>query len=181
MTEIYEEKDFERAFLQKKRIWAVFYTALGVYLAAALALFVWYLFLPYKDPSIIWIKVGQSVLAGVYVIFLFVFCGVKLKRSRRYCKMLNFARTGILEDNRGEFLRFEDDIQVKDGVDFYCMVLSEWYDKKEEFYERKVLIDAEKSHPALALGDEVNYVTQGNILIRFEVTGHNDQREADRL
>ena len=179
MTEIYQEQDYTTAYAQKKRIFAVFYAALGVYLAAALGLLVWYLFLPHKSPVIIWLKVGEGVIAGLYVVFLFIFCGIKMKRSRKYCKMLNFTKTGIMENNRGEFLRFEDEVQVKDGVDFYCMVLSEWYAKKEEYYERKVLIDMEKPHPDLTAGDAVDYVTQGNILLRYEIAGHSERRDEE--
>ena len=83
--------------------------------------------------------------------------------------MLKHLQTGLTEESVGEFLRFEEETESHEGVDYYTMVLSEWYEKKEEFYERKVLIDAEKARPVITKGNVVRYITQGNILLRYEV------------
>lgn len=175
MTEIYQEQDFITAKRQKKKIYTVLFITIGLYLAVAMGLWGWYFTLPYKSPTIVKVKTLQSFLAIFYIIFLFIYCGIKVRRIRRYCIMLGHLKTGLTEENAGEFLRFEDEIEVHEGVDYYTMVLSEWYDKKEEFYERKVLIDAEKARPNLNKGDVVSYITQGNILLRYEVVDHIEE------
>ena len=177
MTEIYQEQDFITAAKQKKKIYTVLFITLGIYLAAAMGLWGWYFTLPYRSPTITKVKVLQSLLIGVYIIFLFIFCGIKVRRIRRYCIMLKHLKTGLTEENGGMFLRFDETIEVHEGVDYYTMILSEWYEKKEEFYERKVLIDAEKAHPNLNKGDVVSYITQGNILLRYEVVDHIEEDE----
>ncbi len=169
MTEIYQEQDFITAKRQKKTIYTTLFVSIGLYLAVAMGLWAWYFTLPYKSPKIPTVKILQSLLIGIYIIFLFIYCGIKVRRIRRYCIMLKHLKTGLTEENIGEFLRFEQEIEAHEGVDFYTLVFSEWYEKKEEFYERKVLIDAEKARPALTKGDVVSFITQGNILLRYKV------------
>ena len=57
-------------------------------------------------------------------------------------------KEGLREKTTAVFLRYDDENQVKDGVDFKQLIFSEWNKFKGEFYERKVLVYLEKEYPA---------------------------------
>ncbi|MBS1313884.1 MAG: hypothetical protein KH436_07675 [Firmicutes bacterium] len=169
MTDIFEKEDFERCKKQRKNVLTVFYIVTGIYALGAIGLFVYFLFLPYQAPEIGWVKWGTFALTAVYVIFAFVFLGIKFKRVNRYYHMFKDVDVGLKEEWTAEFLRFEENIEVKDGVDFKCLIFSEWSEKKQEFFERKVLFDAEKEFPPITAGMKVRFVTQANILLSYEI------------
>lgn len=91
--------------------------------------------------------------------------------------MLEYLNIGIKENHLGQFVRYDDVIDVKDGVEFYKMILKEWNERKQEYYDRKVLIDNEIIKPAINKGDRLKYVTQGNILLKYKIlgSGENDK------
>ena len=112
------------------------------------------------------------IVTGFYAlgaIGLFVFLGIKFKRVNRYYHMFKDVDVGLKEEWTAEFLRFEENIEVKDGVDFKCLIFSEWSEKKQEFFERKVLFDAEKEFPPITAGMKVRFVTQANIMLSYEI------------
>ena len=76
---------------------------------------------------------------------------------------------GIKEKYTGNFLEYDETVQVKDGVDFKSLVFIEWNKYKNDFFERKVLVFNEKPFPEIPEKANVNYVTQGNVLIEYEI------------
>ena len=93
----------------------------------------------------------------------------KYNRLRKYVNILGYLRIGLKEQYSGQFLRIDEQIEVKDGVDFYKMITKEWNERKQEYFERKVLIDNEKPKPIIPENARVRYITQGNILIKYKV------------
>lgn len=169
MTDIYREQDFIQCKKQRKNTLIFFYSITGVYAAAVIALFVYYLFLPYQSSEITVLQWITYALTALYVIFAFVFLGIRFKRVNRYYHMFKDVDLGLKEEWEGRFLRFSETIEVKDGVDFKSLIFSEWSDKKQEYFERKVLFDAEKEFPPIKEGERVRYVTQANIMLSYEI------------
>ena len=77
--------------------------------------------------------------------------------------------TGLRETSTGSFFEFDEKIQDKDGVDFKSLIFLEWNKYKKEFFERKVLVFYEKPFPEIPLEANVTYVTQGNVLVSYEI------------
>ena len=57
----------------------------------------------------------------------------------------------------------------KDGVDMKSLIFIEWNKYKNDYFERKVLVFYEKPFPEFAEKATVRYVTQGNVLISYEI------------
>ena len=55
-------------------------------------------------------------------------------------------------------------------VDCISMVVLQWSEKKQEYFERHVLCDLEKPLPSLNKGDVINYVTHANVLVSYELS-----------
>ena len=48
-------------------------------------------------------------------------------------------------------------------------IFLEWNKYKNDFFERKVLVFEEKEFPKFNENDNVRYVTQGNVLVSYEI------------
>ena len=174
MTEYYTDAELVSAKKQTKKILTAYFIVLGVYLAATVAFFIFYLTLPYKGyrdtaHTISLIKLGHYALTAVFVVFSFIYLGIPFKRVRRYYKMCRNLSTGLKETSVGNFLEYDENIQDKDGVDFKSLVFIEWNKYKKDFFERKVLVFYEKPFPEIPEKANVSYVTQGNVLVSYEI------------
>ena len=88
-------------------------------------------------------------------------------------KLIAYLSVGLKQVNESKFLRYED-YETKDGVDLYILIFSEWNAKKSEYMDRKIMFDKEKPLPEFQGGDIVRYLSQGNLMVAYEVIGHDD-------
>lgn len=169
MERVYTGEELAKETKIKKTMMAWWYVALGVYVALTAGFITWFLLLDYEDPLAIWMQVIECAVTGLFGVASFLFFSIPFKRQRRYVKLLGYLDTGLKEFGEGKFLRFSDEIEVRESVDFNHMITEEWSERRQEFLERKVLLDMEKPRPAVQAGDMIMYKTQGNVLIEYEV------------
>ena len=174
MIDYYTDAEMYSAKKQKKKTLIIYFIVLGVYIAASLAFLTYFWTLPYsgyRDTAhkISLIKWGHYSLTAIFVIFSFIYLGIKFKRVNRYYKLCLHMSTGLREQSTGNFFEYDENIQDKDGVDFKSLVFIEWNKYKKDFFERKVLVFNELPFPEIAEGANVSYVTQGNVLISYEI------------
>ena len=169
MTDYFVEKYYLDAKKQRKMVLTVYFIILAVYLVASVACYWWYRTLPYMSGKITTVKIIHYTLTGIMVIFSFVYLGIPYKRVNRYYKLTHNLMTGIRETSTGSFFEYDESLQDKDGVDFKSLVFIEWNKYKNDFFERKVLVFDEMPFPELEENQNVRYVTQGNVLISYEI------------
>lgn len=174
MIEYYTDAEMYSAKKQKKKTLIIYFIVLGVYIAASLAFLTYFWTLPfsgYRDTAhkISLIKWGHYSLTAIFVIFSFIYLGIKFKRVNRYYKLCLHMSTGLREQSTGNFFEYDENIQDKDGVDFKSLVFIEWNKYKKDFFERKVLVFYEKPFPEIPKEANVSYVTQGNVLVSYEI------------
>ncbi len=154
---------------KKNKYLAIFYSALAIYVVLSVVFFVWYLQLPYASPTINLVKTLHHVLTGVFTAGAFFYLMLPYKRVKNYYKVsVNLAK-GIKETTTASFLRYDENLHEKDGVDFKALVFSEYNKYKKDFYERKVLVFYDKEFPKFEKGQNVTFITQGNVLISYEI------------
>ncbi len=174
MKIIYEDNDLVSAYNQKQRIYRLYLIVAIFYGILCVSCLLYFISLPYQDPHqaipkwIVWIT------SCIFVIFSYIYMGIKFHRARRYYKLVSYLSVGMKQVNKSFFLRYED-TELKDGVDFNVLIMSEWSNKKSEYMERKIFCDKEKPLPEFMEGDVVCYLTQGNFMIEYEVVGHDDE------
>ena len=120
------EEDFEKARVQRKKTLTWYFIALGVVLVASGVLIAWYLTLPYKSPTINTVKTIHYSLLVVFLIFSFIYLGIKYKRVNKYYKLMHYMEIGLKETSTGSFFEYDETPQEKDGVDFKALVFLEW-------------------------------------------------------
>ena len=169
MIDYYEKKDLDKALLQKKKTLIFYFVTLGLFLLLSAGIVIWYLTLPYKSPTITWVKVIHFPLIAIFIAFSFLYLGIKYKRVNNYCKLMHNLETGIRETSTASFFEYSNELQYKDGVDCKALVFLEWNKYKKDFYERKVMVLYEKEFPEIQEGQNVKFVTQGNVLISYEI------------
>ena len=169
MIDYFVEKDFYDVLKQKKRVWRIYLFFAALYLVVSVGLFLWYRTLPYMSPRINTVKFIHYALSAVMTIFSFIYLGIYYKRVNRFYRICYNLLTGLRETSTGSFLEYDETLQDKDGVDFKSLIFIEWNKYKNDFFERKVLVFDERPFPELKENQNVRYVTQGNVLISYEI------------
>lgn len=174
MTKLYTDADLWDAHRQRSHILTGFYVVTSVCLAALVALYTWYIMLPYKDlsgqrpPVSIWIIVIASVIMAAYLFFVFPYMGICFKRCNAYYRTLRFISIGLKEYTVAPFAGIED-WTTRDGVDVNVATFFIRNVKREEEMLRQIYVDGEKDFPPFEEGERVRLVTQGNLLIEYEI------------
>ena len=173
MNIVFEDKDLIASFKQQRAIFRVFWAITFLFVVLCVVSVIYYRSLPFEDPKQIYPKIFLCVISCIYVIFSYIFLGIKYHRARKYYKLIAYLSVGVKQVNRSVFLRF-DEPELKDGIDFYVLIMSEWNKKKSEYMDRKIYFDKEKPCPEFQSGDQVCYLMQGNVIVEYEVTGHDE-------
>lgn len=167
MVQYFKEQDYINAKAQRKKVLILYFIILGIYLIISAGLFIWYRTLPFMSDKIGLVKFIQHSLSALFVIATFIYLGIPYRRVNRYYKKTFNMFTGLRETSTGSFFEYDESVQDKDGVDFKALVFVEWNKYKNDFFERKVLVFAEREFPEFKEGENVRYVTQGNVLIEY--------------
>ena len=176
-TQYFKESYFTEAQKQRKRVLIWFYVVIGVYAFISLGLFLWYRTLPYHSDVINAVKFIHYSLSALFVVFVFIYMGIPFKRVNRYYRLTRNMCAGIKETSTGSFIEYSEELQDKDGVDFKALIFLEWNKYKKDFYERKVLVFYQEEFPEFKEGQNVRYVTQGNVLVEYLILDQQEETE----
>lgn len=174
MIKIYQDRDLWEAVMQRRRILAVFFAVTGVFLAALVAFVVYYIMLPYQDPNATWVIAVTCVITALYLMFVFPYMGICFKRSNAYYKMLKFISMGLKEYSVVPFEGI-DDWTTHDGVDVNVALFSVRNIKRDETMTRQIFVDGEKDFPDFEEGKYAKLISQGNLLIEYELTDRTER------
>lgn len=169
MTEYFVEKDFIDVKKQRKIVLAFYFVVLGLYLVFSVAMYWWFRTLPYLSKQITTVKIIHYSGTALMMIFSLVYLGIKFKRVNKFYHMTINLLTGQRETSTGSFFEYDETLQFKDGVDFKALIFIEWNKYKNDFFERKVLVFHEREFPQIPEKANVRYVTQGNVLVSYEI------------
>ncbi|MBR2871476.1 MAG: hypothetical protein IKB98_08930 [Clostridia bacterium] len=162
---------------RKKTLWIYLGIILGVYLAISVATFVWYLTLPYGSPTVSVIKGIQYPATALFVIASFIYLSIPYKRVNKFYKLCKHVKTGLREKCSGKFFEYDANLTQKDGVDCKSLVFIEWNKYKNKPFERSVLVFYELPFPEIPEGAMVEYVTQGNVLVEYEIIEEKQDKQ----
>lgn len=169
MIQYFNDNEFINAKKQKRRTLIVYFVIFAIYAIISTGLFLWFRTLPYMSEEITKVKIIHHVISVIFIIFSFIYLGIKYKRVKKFFIMNLNMKTGIKETFTGSFFEYDENVQQKDGVDFKALIFLEWNKYKEDFFERKVLIPFEKEFPKFEENQNVKYITQGNVLYSYEI------------
>ena len=169
MINYYTEQDFILAKRQRNFNLGIFLAVLFLYLALSAGMLAWYLLLPINSPVVTTIKLIQYPASGAFVIFSFLFMGIKYKRVNKYYKMMRNIKIGLTESDTGNFVECDDTKEIKDGVEFKSLVFLVWNKRKQDYFERKVLVFYERPFPEIPERAEVSFITHANVLMSYEI------------
>lgn len=169
MIQYYDEREIELSKKQFKKNLIIFLSFTFVFVAILISILIINYSLPYKASVKTLYQIIGVISIFAYVIYAILFVGIKLVRIKRYNEYCINIKEGLRETTTAVFLRFEEELQAKDGVDFKQLIFLEWNKFKSEFYERKVLVFSEKPFPNIEIGSTVTFVTQGNVLVEYEI------------
>lgn len=167
MIELYKGDEYEKENAKRKKYLTIFFILLATYIIICIAVVVSFAILPY-GTDVKPFQMTNIILSVLFWGFCMFFYMVKHYRLKKYVKMLYYINSSKADTYTGYFLRINPTIEVKDGIEFYTLILLEWNPHKNENFERKVLVDNEIDKPVIEEGRLVKYQTQGNILLRYQ-------------
>ena len=177
MQRVYTDEDFNAAADQRKRVARVFWIVLAVYIALAAASLIYYTSLPYKDKMQSLPKTVMFISTALFVVFLFLYMGIKYHRINKYYKMVYYLSEGLKNVEENYFVGFELNDLQKDSVDAISCVFRTWSYKKKEWMRREAYWDVEKRLPPFEKGDLVKYVVQSNFIVAYEIEEKAEKQE----
>ena len=169
MLSVYKDADYLSVYKQKQRVWWTFVGVTLFYLAFCIAWLVYFISLPYNDPKQALPQWSVWSISAIYVVFLYVFMGVKYSRINRYYKLLSDVSTGLKSEEKNYFYCFDENILQKHNLDTIACVFETWNKKKSEWMEREAYFDPEMPRPPFESGDYVHYITQSNFVIEYNI------------
>lgn len=169
MVNVYNDADYLAVYKQKRKIYGVFWGITAVYAAFCIAWLCYYISLPYKDPMQILPKLCVWIASAVYIGFSFPYLAIKGERCKKYFRMLTYASEGLKSEERNYFYTFEEKALQKDNIDVMGCVFETWSKKKQEWLEREAYWDEEKPLPPFESGDFVQYITQSNMILQYNI------------
>ena len=169
MTAYFKKEYIAEANAQFRKSLIFYFICVFLYLVYSSIFFVWFLRLPYADESVKTIKGCLYPVSVLFVIFSFIYLGIKVKRTRAYKKLCQNIQVGLKEKNLAKFLDYDHYVSEKDGVEMKSLIFIEWNKYKKEDYERKVYVFCDKELPKLEKGQTVSFITQGNVLYEYEI------------
>ena len=169
MTNVYSDADYLAVYKQKRKIYGVFWGITAVYALYCAIWLVFYISLPYAHPLQTLVKLCVWSVSAVYVVFCFIYLTIKGGRCRKYFKMLTLLSEGLKQEERNYFYEFASKALQKDNIDVMGCVFETWSKKKQEWLDREAYWDEEKPLPPFESGDYVQYITQGNIILQYQI------------
>lgn len=169
MTEYFKTEYYKQAKKQRKKVLAIYFIVLAVYLAISGVLLGYYVTLTYQSPKITVVKLIEYPLTAAFIIFSFIYLGIAVKRVNKFYNMCVNIITGLKETSEANFFEYDETLTEKDGVDMKSLVFLEWNKYKNGYFERRVLVFYEKEFPEIPEGVGVRFITQGNVLVSYEI------------
>lgn len=174
MTNYFEKEILDQAKDQRKKTLIIYYLILAMYIAMSVVVMVRYLRLPYGSPKIGALKAVEFVLTFIMTVFSFIYLGIKYKRVNKFYTMCKNITVGIKEEYTANFFEYDESLNTKDGVDVKALVFLQWNKFKNDYFERKVWVFYEKPFPEFKQNDTVRFITQGNVLVSYEIIDEED-------
>ena len=168
MTYYFNEEWVNKARKRKNLLLAIYFITLAVYLAFSVLMFIWYRTLPYHSPTISKIKWIHYPVTAVFVLFSFIYLMIPFWRARAYYMLVSDMERGKKEKYTGVYMGESDEVQDKGKVDMKHLKFSVYNKFKNEYFERKVLVFADKPFPEIKEGDTIDFYTQSNVLYGYE-------------
>lgn len=173
MINVYQREDYLNAQKSRKNILKGVFISLGLMLALNLSVFIYYIGLEYNTPLRTPLILVNVISCAIYSVVLYLIFSIKYKRVNCYVNMLKDMQVGLKSEGVNTFVRTDSSLISKNGVDFVSLVVLEWSEKKQEYFERNILFDVEKQLPQLKKGDVIKHVTHANILISYELASNS--------
>ena len=178
MNVIFSDADLVASYRQQRNILRAYIGVCCAFALLCLGFYLYFLSLPYNDPMQLLPKVVVCAATCAFIIFSYIFMGIKYHRARKYYKLISYFSVGMKQVNVSYFSRYEQP-ETKDGVEYNVLIFSEWSKKKSEYMDRKVHCVTEKPLPQFRTGDKVCYLTQNNVMLEYETIGHDERFAED--
>jgi len=163
MTYIYNETDYRKAKARRDKLLIIYFAILAA--AAGLNVLMFIFRNDWGRGLMQGLNIVLTLLLGCFTLYYF---SVMFKPVKSYYKFLANYQKGVSEQYRGKFLRFEDEPQTKYGLIFYSLVTEEKVIKRQDFPERRILIEIGLPRPDFVIGRQIRYITYAGILVAYE-------------
>lgn len=160
---MYTQDDLTRVSrMLKRRSWIAIAPA-AVMLVAAIVVFI--VGRLQRSDQMWMVTAALTVLGGAYFLF---FYGVSVRPVRIYQKHVNYMLNGRKRETTGILKAFADDMNDKDGLDCYAMLVNVG-DRDDGEDDRLFYYDAHIPRPDIPLGTRVTVVSNDKMVASIKL------------
>ena len=175
MIDFYTRDVFLSAQKQRRKLIFIYLFILAVYVLLSAVFLTWMFLLPLgssKKALVVWL---HHFLSIIFVATTFIFFGIPFNRVHKYYKVCCNFEKGLKKKDSGIFLRYDDELFSKDGVDCKSLVFEEKDKFKNATFERKVFVFYEQDFPVLKEGQRLEYITNAGFLLQYQIISSEEQ------
>ena len=169
MTEFFNESYLIKAQQQRKKCLLFYIIVAAIFAILSVVTVYVYAIQPFGSNKNLIIKIIAWFSSAIFIVFSFLYLGIKFKLINDYYKMCLNLKTGLKETSNAHYVGENLEVCTKDGVECISLVFLEWNKYKKEYYERRVYVPKEWDMPKIKENSDVEFVTQGNVLISYEI------------
>lgn len=169
MKELYSVENYEKMNNKRKNMLTFYFVLLGISLLAIIGIIIYYAGEPYGSPKEKLLKTIMCVIISLFVLFSFLFFTITYGRVNNYTVFLHDSINGRKTTSNVTVLSVSNIKEDLKNISFYSFEVLEWDEKKQDYFKRRVLIDAEIKIDDLHKDAIIEMQTVGNVLYAYEV------------
>lgn len=169
MTEYYTQQDLINAKKSLIKVVVPFIVACLAYVGFSIFIVVSFVNLPYKDSREITLQVLLIAFTAFFVVFAYIYAGIKIRRTIKYYKLINTLETGLKTTSTGKLIEYSELIETYNYADVKTITFSVYNERFTSNFDRNVYVPYEKDFPKIEVGKTVEFITVGNLLHSYKI------------
>lgn len=169
MINLYSEEDYTKINKLRNKYLLIYIISLIAAVFIEICLLVYYSTRPFGTSLETPLLVIILTFGGLFTAFSVVYLTIPYGRIVRYRDIIIDFLDNEKITSEVTALKYDYNLTVKYGVDFYRLNVLEWSDEEDDYVERSILIDNEIKNLEINEGDILTIVTTSNMLIGYEI------------
>lgn len=169
MVQLYDKDYVLKTKRQRDLLLALFIGVITAFVVGIVAIILIYANEPFntdKKPLLMGLMLTFAVLC---VCFTFLFYMLVYSRVNKYYLFMITTVFCPYKEFKTTVINVLFEPQDYNGIDFYRLLVLEWSEHQNDFVERTILVDAEKSLSGVKKGDIITVRVNANTLLAYKV------------
>ena len=167
MTELYSALEYLKIKKNKRNLLIFYFASLIVCLVAIVVIMLIYSNEPFGTPLRTPFLIAIIVICVLFVVYSFVFLGIKFGRLKKYQYFVYYSVYGRFESIRATIISVNNSISEIGGFDCRSLEVLAWSDIENDYVTRLIYYDVEKQIPDVKVDDVLTFKLSSNYIVAY--------------